>query len=45
MKINNVDEATRICQEIRQLLSAKIITKKQAILAIKKVEYYKTLID
>ena len=44
MKISNVDEATRVVQEILNMEVQKIITKEQAIVAIKKVEYYKDLL-
>ena len=45
MKLNNVDEATRVCQEIRCLLKSKILTRKQAKVALTKVGYYKDLLE
>jgi hypothetical protein len=44
MKLSNVDEATRVVQEILNMELQKVITKKQAIAAIKKVEYYKDIL-
>ncbi len=40
MKLANVDEATRVVQEILNMLVQRVITKKQALTAIKKVEFY-----
>ena len=45
MKLNNVDEATRVCQEIRCLKDAGLITKKEAQAAVKCVPYYSEIIN
>jgi len=44
MKLNNVDEATRVVQEVLNMEVQKVITKKQALAAIKKVELYKDIL-
>ena len=44
MKLSNIDEATRVVQEILNMEIQKVITKKQAIAAIKKVDYYKDIL-
>jgi len=44
MKLNNVDEATRIAQQILNMQVQKVISRKQALAAIKKLEFYKELL-
>ena len=44
MKPTNVDEATRVVQEILNMEVQKVMTKKQALAAIKKVEFYKEIL-
>jgi hypothetical protein len=44
MKLSNVDEATRVAQQILNMEVQKVITKKQAFAAIKKLEFYKEIL-
>jgi len=44
MKLNNVDEATRVVESILKLRHQGVLSKKEAIAAVKRVEYYKDLL-
>lgn len=44
MQLNNVDEATRMCQEIRMLKSDDLITEEEAKAAVKRVPFYKEVL-
>ena len=44
MKPTNVDEATRVTHEILNMEVQKVITKKQALSAINKIEFYKEIL-
>jgi len=44
MKLNNIDEATRVVQEILNMQVQGVLSKKQALAAIKRVEFYKELL-
>ena len=45
MKLNNVDEATRMVETLLNLKREQIITKKQAAEAIKKVPHYSEVLE